>query len=53
MCVESHLELRKPGIEKVKWICEQCLEHDRSWWEFEARVSDTLIEETKRMRDLR
>jgi len=50
--VISHLELRRPSIEKIKVLCEQCLDHDSSWYEFTSRLDDIVKRETRTIRSL-
>lgn len=50
--VKSHLELRRPSIEKIKVLCEECLDHDSSWGEFTKRLEDIVKRETKTIRFL-
>ena len=45
--VNRHLELRRPGIERIKELCEECLDHDASWWEFKDRCIELLKKEEK------
>ena len=50
--VKQHLELRRPGIERIATLCEECLEHDSSWWEFKDRCIELLKKEEKVIRML-
>jgi regulator of sigma D len=45
-------ELSRPSIEKIAWICKQCLEHDSSWDEFKEQVQEKIKLEDKMIKML-
>ena len=44
--IERHLKDRRPSIERIKTLCEECLERDSSWWVFKNRCEVLLQHET-------
>jgi len=50
--VKKHLEIRRPSIERIAELCEQCLEHDSSWYEFRDRCLELLKKEEKMIKML-
>ena len=45
--VMTQHELSRPSIEKIAYICKECLEHDSSWGEFKERVKEKIKMEDK------
>jgi len=45
--VINHLEIRRPSIERIKTLCDECLEHNSSWWEFKKRCEELLKQESR------
>ena len=45
-------ELSRPSIEKIEWICKQCIEHNSSWAEFKERVKEKIEFEDKMIKML-
>ena len=45
--IKQHLEIRRPSIERIAVLCEECLEHDSSWYEFRDRCKQLLDKEDK------
>lgn len=43
---ERHIKDRRPSIERIKNLCEECLDHDSTWWEFKNRCEVLLKYET-------
>ena len=45
--VEDHLRMRRPSIERIVILGQECLEHDASWYEFKTRCEEILKREDK------
>lgn len=47
IATSKSLEIRRPSIEKIARICKECIEHERSWYEFKERIEQTIKEEDR------
>ena len=50
---QNSLELRRPSIERIIELGEECLEHDSCWQEFRDRCKEILDKEDKVIRMLK
>ena len=47
---EKHIAYRAPGVEKIKTLCDECLHHGWTWYEFVYRVRQTMHHEGRVIR---
>ena len=50
---KQKLELQHVSIAKIKIICEEAIEHDRTWWDFVIRLTEMVKQETRLIKGMK